>query len=150
MAKTLSKSQQDVLRRSNRLSQLFRDKIIKIERSLRNDARKLIKANNADSVFHQESFDAQQAAKAYTNFRISKWHGLNDNQSGDKAILVDILTDFDWPDAIEGVTKEKDLVEIMEVATYDHPDPAIGTINIFDLVLNQVYEEHTTNAKPSA
>lgn len=140
----LTSTQRETLRRSTLLSNCFKSIIEDKATDLRNNARKLIKANEADKVYHEESFLSEQKAIEFQSFAQKYYRLLGENNSIENGMLVSIISKFDYPESLATKTTDSEILEVISVATYNHP--ALGEVNIFELIVDQAFEESQLKA----
>jgi len=132
----LTTDQKELLFRSSYLTRTFQRLLAAQERAMRNAARKLIKENNADTVYHEPSFLAYQDAQNFSGYASAYYKQL-EKLDKTKDMLIDALADFDYTDlSAENVD---DLINAMAQETYS---PVAGmTFNIFELIIDQAFQE---------
>lgn len=136
----LTNQQKKTLAQSAHLTWMFRDLMAEKSRQKQNDARKSVKDNNAENVFHAPTVALLEDVNRFKAFHSMYSRELEDHKGESKMILVNIINDFPFESVNAETSITDEVIDQMALQTYS---PVEGVeLNVFDLIINQAFEAY--------
>jgi hypothetical protein len=131
-------------------SKLVSESLFKLasnERKLRHEGRQAIEGKEPTDADYASSFSTYKLGEEYSKFSDSYTRKLEDRNSlRTKRMLVDAISDFEYPNTIEDKQGDE-LVDIILAATFAPRGEQIQ-INIVDTIISQAFNEFMIKPKP--